>query len=93
VDVRDAAACAEDGSALDHEPVPDRVGDRAIGRVRHGARGQAAHGASNLEIEPDSSAPAPRDALGVRAPEDDAEEGAVPAELVIRLVEIGDPEG
>src|ERR671920_374984 len=46
----------------------------------------------NLEIEAGAPSAAPGDPLAVGAPEDDAEEGPVPAQIDLRATDVGDLE-
>ncbi len=82
--VRDAAVRREDGAVADENLVPDRVGDLVVPRIADRAAREAGRRAADLEVETGAPAAAPGDVLPVRAPDDDAEERAVAAELEVR---------
>ena len=88
----DAAIGPDNRATVDDEPVADRVGDSIVGGVRDWAVGKPSSRPADLKVEAGTPPSAPADALPVRAPDDDAEEGAIAAKLPVRLPEICDPE-
>src|SRR5215204_5928374 len=90
--IRDPAVRREDRTVADENLVPDRVRNLVVPRVAGRAARKLGRRAADLEVEPGAPAAAPGDVLPIRAPDDDAEERPVAAELEPRVGEIGNPE-